>query len=109
MSKKIHQINTNYSLEAGKLYLKDTLELNDAATLVKTLLEKLSGYAGDHLEINLDFLGKVDSSGVMAIEYLKHKLEEKGIEIQISGGSESIREKMNIFHLESRRANPTYL
>jgi len=109
VSKKLHQINTNYSLEAGKLYLKDRLELNDSGVLVKILLEKLANYSHDHLEINLDFLDIIDSSGVMAIEYLKHKMEEKEVEVKITGGEESIRQKLEIFHLESafkRRKKP---
>ncbi|MGM0497898.1 MAG: MlaE family lipid ABC transporter permease subunit [Bacteroidota bacterium] len=100
MSNRSSDTNAGYSIKGDTLYLKDNLEVNDAGTLVKAILDKMKGYSGSALEINLDFLEEVDSTGVVAIQYIKHKLEEKGLNVEITGGSEDIKESLDTFRLK---------
>lgn len=100
MSNSKSDKNTSYAIEGEILYLKNRLEVNEAGSLVKTILDELSGYSYQTLQINLDFLEEVDSTGVVAIQYLKHKLEEKGLNVYITGGSEAVRESLGTFRLK---------
>ena len=100
MSKKKRHIDTKYSINGDILYLKDKLEIDDAGILVNELLDKMAGYENSRLLINLDFLEKVDSSGVIAIQYIKQKMEQKGLEVEVTGGSEEIKESMDTFRMK---------
>ena len=92
--------NTGYSINGEVLYLKNTLEVHETGSLVKTILDELAGYSYPTLQINLDFLEEVDSTGVVAIQYIKRKLEEKDINVYITGGSEAVRESLDTFRLK---------
>lgn len=108
MNKKKRQIEKKYSISGDILYLKDKLEIADTGILVNELLDKLTGYQNARLVINLDFLEKVDSSGVIAIQYIKQKMEEKGLDVEITGGSDEIQKSMETFRLKmaSERKSP---
>lgn len=82
------------------MYLKNRLEVDNTGMIVKKLLEEMAGYQHARMKINLDFLEEIDSSGVMAIQYVKQKLEEKNIEVEITGGSEDIQQSMETFRLK---------
>lgn len=100
MTNKKPHTNTDFSIQEKILYLKDKLEVHDAGSLVAAVMTEMTKYPYTELQINLDFLEKADSSGVMAIQYIKYKMEEKGVSVKIEGGSESVRETLNTFYFE---------
>ena len=104
MSNNKSDKNTSYFFEGEILYLKNRLEVHEAGSLVKAILDELAGYSFQTLQINLDFLEEVDSTGVVAIQYIKHKLEEKGLNVYITGGSEAVRESLDTFSLKKGRS-----
>jgi len=92
-----------YHLSGHQLFLINNLVLSELSSFLPSLMHKLRNYPYEQIQIELDDLKNIDSAGVTALEYLKNKIEGKGIDVTIRGGSESIRTKMNMF---SSRQSP---
>jgi ABC-type transporter Mla MlaB component len=92
-----------YQLSGHQLFLINNLVLPELSGFLPSMMDKLRKYPYEQLQIELDDLENIDSAGVTALEYLKNKIEEKGIDVTIRGGSESIRTKMDMF---SSRQSP---
>ncbi len=91
----------SYRYKGNTLYLSGNLKLVESGLLARNVLKKLSALKPSALFLNLDQLEDIDSSGVMALYFVKGKLAEKGTHVEIEGGSEIIREKLELFGYEN--------
>ena len=88
------------------ILVDNTLEINGALSLkgVKQLLiaieDILRSYKDEMLLINLDKLDFVDSAGITALYYLRDKYTGKGLRVEIEGGNDNIRRKIELFRPE---------
>jgi len=106
MVKKNHQSTSNQSLFEFKLqnevlFLTQFLTLPHVERFIQDVLKIARKYEGKTLTLNLDDLESIDSAGVTSLYFLKEKLAGMDIRIQITGGSESIREKLEIFEFRN--------
>lgn len=74
-----------------------SLTFSNAAEFISEMLTRLSGYNEFNLTINLDRLGDLDSAGTTSIYFLSGKVSEKNVEVNVQGGNESVRKKLEIF------------
>ncbi len=94
----------DYQLENEVLMLSEYLTLPHVERFIQQVLKITQKYKGTTLILNLDGLESIDSAGVTSLYYLKDKLAGKNIQVQILGGSESIREKLEIFKFNNAEA-----
>ncbi len=87
----------SYRYEGNTLHLNGQLKLLESGRLARNVLRKLSALNPSSLTLNLDRLEDIDSSGVMALHFVKDKLSEKGTHVEVEGGSEEVRKKMELF------------
>lgn len=90
----------SFLLEDNTLRISGKLSLKEVNQLLSDIGNKLQNYTSDLLIINLDGLDYIDSAGVTAIYYLIDKYRENGVSVDIAGGSNSIRRKLELFRLE---------
>jgi phospholipid/cholesterol/gamma-HCH transport system permease protein len=90
----------SYRLDGNVLYLSGSLRLAEAGPFTNNLLRLLKNRQVGELTINLDQLNDIDSSGVIALHFVKNKQAEKGVLVKFSGGPEAIHEKLEIFKPE---------
>lgn len=86
-----------FNLAGQTLYLKGVIKLDNAGKFTKIFLKKLKDYPHKTLNIDLDGLEDIDSSGVVSIYYIERKAKEKDIETYIIGGSSKIKKKIDLF------------
>jgi phospholipid/cholesterol/gamma-HCH transport system permease protein len=97
-------------LENNTLKISGELSLKGVNQLLNEIEDTLRNYSGGTLLINLDDLKYVDSAGITAIYYLNDKYAGKGLSVNIEGGSENIRRKLELFRLEkSDRTDPGHV
>ena len=102
MANQIHQNTSKHSLfefrlQNDVLFLTQFLTLPHVERFIQDVLKIAQKYEGTSLILNLDGLESIDSAGVTSLYYIKEKLAGRDIQVQITGGSESIREKLEIF------------
>lgn len=90
-----------YRLNRDTLEIEGDLIFQYVAGFLQFYNRELSAYSGNVLFINLDALELLDSGGVTAIRFVKNKLEEKGVEVRLTGGDKNIRKKLEIFSYKS--------
>lgn len=91
----------SYQLNQDTLELGGDLTFQHIGEFLQYYRKELSGYSGNVLIFSLDGLNLLDSGGVTAIHYVKNKLAEKGVEVQLTGGAKHIWKKIEIFSLQS--------
>jgi phospholipid/cholesterol/gamma-HCH transport system permease protein len=94
-----------FNLAGQTLYLKGVIKLDNTGNFTKKVLEKFEKYPHKTLNIDLDGLEDIDSSGVVSIYYLEKKAKEKKIDTFIIGGSSEIKKKLDLFKT-SKKATP---
>lgn len=87
-------------LTGNTLFIKDSLSLSNAESFVKKATLLLEGFDYNRLDINLEELGYMDSSGVATLGFLQEKMAGKGVQVSFTGGRDDIRKKMEIFSLK---------
>jgi len=97
---KLRSIAVMFSLEDNRLNLSGELTLNRINSLLKDFENILQDYKNELLVINIDGLDNIDSAGITAIYYIIDKYAEKGLSVEIEGGSSDIRYKLDLFRLE---------
>lgn len=108
MSKQVSKFGTflkendlSCILNGKTVQLHGRLIITNSALFTKAAIRELSVIGEPSLFIDLDGLDYIDSAGVMAIYYLKRNLGVRRVELVISGGSESVRNKLELFKPES--------
>lgn len=91
----------NYRLFRDTLEIEGDLTFHQVAGFLQYYNRELSRYSGHVLIFNLDGLDLLDSGGVTAIHYVRDKLSDSGVEVQITGGDKHIRKKLEIFSYKS--------
>jgi phospholipid/cholesterol/gamma-HCH transport system permease protein len=89
--------NITYKLEGDQLVIGGTLTLATIRELLDYFDGALNTYSGKILTIRLDTLEDADSAGITTIHYLREKLKDRDTEVHIEGGSQSIRQKLELF------------
>jgi len=110
MNTRAHQITKDQSvldlsLENEVLSLSHHLTLSHVENFIQQVLKITQKYPGEILHLNLDGLESIDSAGVTSLHFIQEKLAGQNIEVQIEGGSESIREKLEIFGYKNHDKN----
>ena len=95
-----NQSDFEYEWNENILFLRKHMTLPHIEELIGKVLKDLPKFHGSTVIINLDNLDSIDSAGVTGIYYLQEKSAEKKINCRIEGGSDSIREKLEIFKYE---------
>jgi len=90
----------HFEIKGNVLFLKDSLSLANTERFLSEASRKIRDLELQHLQIDLDELEYLDGIGVAALNYLKEKLTGEGIEINLSGGKDHIRKKLDIFSLQ---------
>jgi len=96
--------NINLNFENDTLYLKDSLLIGDLDFWIPSILAEIKKNPNAIIKINLDNLTRIDSAGVAALFYLQGKLSKLNKNLQISGGSQSIRKKLDLFSYQKSPA-----
>ena len=91
----------NYRLFRDTLEIEGDLTFHQVAGFLQYYNQELYRYSGHVLIFNLDGLELLDSGGVTAIHYVRDKLSDSGVEVQITGGDKNIRKKLEIFSYKS--------
>jgi len=91
---------TMYHFEDCVLHLTNSFVLFDVDDILPHLLHDLQQYSQDSLIIDLNDLQRLDSAGVVVLNHLRNKMSARGIDVEIRGGSESIRQILKTFTIE---------
>ena len=102
---KSESTSASFLLEDNTLKISGKLSLKGVNHLLYDIEDILRNYKDELLLINLDELDYVDSAGITAIYYLNDKYSGRGIIIEIEGGSDDIRRKLDLFRLEKSNKN----
>lgn len=89
-----------YRFEDGVLYLHDAFVFTTVDAMLSSLFDDLETYPDPFLKINLDHLQRLDSAGVVALNFIQKQLQKKGVHVEIEGGSDSIRKILATFTTE---------
>ncbi len=76
--------------------------MSGAESFIEEAMVLLENFEYGRLDIDLDGLGYIDSIGVASLEFLKEKMENKGLAVDISGGNADIRKNWEIFSSHSQ-------
>ncbi len=85
-------------LDGNTLIMQGNLMLGEASAFVNAFLRNIRSVPVNQLRIDLNGLQNIDSAGVMALYYIKKKLKEKGVEVEMEGGSASVLGKIRLFY-----------
>ena len=88
---------TSSYLENNSLYPGKSLMLPHIDGFIVKVLKEIPRLKLSHLDVMLDQLEDIDSAGVTALFYLKNKLKNRGVNVNLEGGSEVIKQKMKLF------------
>ncbi len=94
-----------YILSGETLYLQGTLKITQCNELNRTLLKK-----NKHMSmrtINLDQLTYIDSAGVATLCYLQNKWQEQNKTLNVTGGNDSIKERIELFRPAKQPPKPS--
>ncbi len=95
-----------YRFVHNTLFLSGRLTISESGDFMKGLPKAMKGREISTLVLDLNGLNHIDSVGVMTLSHLKRKLSQKGVEVELSGGSDSVREKLKLFGPRSEGGPP---
>jgi len=84
-------------LSDGRADLSGRLTIAEAGVFSTSLMRHLAVQKQAQLEINLDALDYIDSAGVIALFHVSKQLQHTGVRVAITGGSDSIMKKLELF------------
>jgi phospholipid/cholesterol/gamma-HCH transport system permease protein len=96
-----------FLLDDNTLKISGKLTLEVVDQLLNETENQLQNYTGKRLLINLDELDYVDSAGISTIYYLIDKYTEKGLIVDIEGGSAESQQKLELFRLVKPKGSVT--
>ena len=97
----------SFLLEDKTLKISGSLSLKRVNQLLIAIEDILRYYKDELLIINLDKLDYVDSAGITSIYYLTDKYTGKGLIVEIEGGNDNIRRKIDLFRPGKSNSNET--
>ena len=86
-----------YRLDGNVIYLQGRLTLKESEQLLEDFTDTLGSNKFKEVNICLDELQDIDSSGIMTLSYLEKKLRQSGIDTIIFGGHEAVKQKIDLF------------
>ncbi len=89
--------NIRCALDGNRLDISKKLMITESGNFVKVVFRDLSILNYPLIIFNLDNIEDIDSAGVMALFYLGRKLSARGTEVILSGGSQAIKRKIELF------------
>ncbi len=93
-------VNNNgieYRMVGNTLYLYDALTFEKAGGFAKSTLKAIKPLKLSKVVIDLSDLENIDSAGVMSLFYIRKKLAEKSIVVELAGGSDAVKDKIRLF------------
>ncbi|MBN1388058.1 MAG: MlaE family lipid ABC transporter permease subunit [Bacteroidales bacterium] len=87
----------SYHFEDNILELRGKFTISELNESLYEIEKSINEFRHDSLVIDLDQITYVDSAGVTAIYYLRDRLIEQGMNVEIKGGSEDIKRKLELF------------
>jgi phospholipid/cholesterol/gamma-HCH transport system permease protein len=96
------QKNKSYRLENNVLELRGKFTIKELNASLYEIEKAIGEFRNDNLVIDLDHMTFIDSAGVTAIFYLRDRLVEKGTDVEIRGGAEDIKRKLELFNQEAK-------
>ena len=73
----------SYRLDAGTLYLSESLRITEIDKDKDNLFSILNSYQGEHLLIDLSGLNSIDSSGVAFLQHITYILAQKNKRVEL--------------------------
>ncbi|MEA1887681.1 MAG: MlaE family lipid ABC transporter permease subunit [Bacteroidota bacterium] len=98
---------TSYYLENNVLELRGRFTIREINESLYEIKKALAEFNDSTLYIDLDQVTLIDSAGVTAIYYLRDGMAEKGIKVEIRGGQEDIKRKLELFSQDDKAAEGT--
>lgn len=92
--------NNAFTLEDNTLFLKGKLTVNELNDVLIEIEKNLDKFSGKYLIINLDNVQYIDSAGITAVYYLYDRYSNKELNVEIRGGDEKVREKLELFRMD---------
>jgi phospholipid/cholesterol/gamma-HCH transport system permease protein len=89
--------SASFLFEDNRLKIGGKLSIEEISQFLIDIDAFLQIYKDKLLLINLDKLEYADSAGITAIYYLRDKYSGKGLIIEIEGGNDNIRRKIDLF------------
>lgn len=89
--------NISCRLEDSVLYLEGELTIREVGVALNIIDKTLESFDESILVIDLDSLSYIDSTGVTALYYLKDRLAGRDINVEIRGGVDDIKRKLDLF------------
>ncbi len=89
--------NTVLRFVHDTLFLDGDLTISGTGEFVNRLLPAVKLRQMSSLVLNLDGISHIDSAGVTALFYVRRKLEERGVAVELVGGSDPVRKKLDLF------------
>ncbi|WP_430814029.1 MlaE family lipid ABC transporter permease subunit [Carboxylicivirga sp. RSCT41] len=99
MKNKNHIPAYSLNMEDTTLHLGGSLLIGNANVFMEEVLMCLKKYNHEQIVIEIDHLEHIDSIGVTTLNYVKSKLGERKIKVQIEGGRKEIKLKLQTFSL----------
>jgi len=103
-----------FYLEGNTLFLRNTLDFNNSGKFVIEVLKKTKKQKSKALVIDLKGLKDIDSAGVTAVNYIREKLSDKGVNVRIDNASDSVNKKFELFRMhkpvaDAKQVAPSFL
>lgn len=95
---------TSYKLQNDTLELKGRFTIKEINEILHEIEKALGEFNNPKLIIDLDQVTFIDSAGVTAIFYLHDNMTKKGINVEIRGGGEDIKRKLELFAQDEKAA-----
>lgn len=86
-----------YRLDDDKLRLFDSLTLPVVSLFLPAVFKLIRKYDFPVLYVDLEGVVELDSAGVTAIQYLESKLKSRHIAVEITGGGDATKKKLDLF------------
>ncbi len=98
-------INNNgieYRMVRNTLYLYKSLTFEEAGGFASNVLKATKPLKLKTLIVDISDLENIDSAGVMSFFYVKKKLAQREIHMELVGGSEAVKDKIRLFYPEAQ-------
>jgi phospholipid/cholesterol/gamma-HCH transport system permease protein len=89
-----------YTLTDETFVLENGLDISQVGVFYQEVAQLLENYPHNTLYIDLYLVNHIDSAGIIALELLKNKLNDRGVETTYSNIPEAIQKKFQVFALK---------
>jgi phospholipid/cholesterol/gamma-HCH transport system permease protein len=92
-----------YRMVKNTLYLYKSLTFEEAGGFARNVLKAVKPLKLKSLILDISDLENIDSAGVMSLFYVEKKLAERNVRMDITGGSENIKDKIRLFYPDNQK------